>query len=104
MVREHLTVLLATEPRELDGRTRDGIYVTGAALELELGHGQRALDVYHHRYAYAARHVHSMTDGGSRACDPTAAAERLEPEIIGDQSGVREDVSLRRKRVRECHG
>jgi hypothetical protein len=154
----------------LDSRTRDGIYVqllwhplgshvsvavadtkTGAAFELELGHGQRALDVYHHPYADAARHVHSMTDGGSRACDPTAA-ERLEPEIIGDatarsrthwicelrraserraggatpvrdrrdqfehrdlivaartgcgQSGVPEDVSLRRKRVRECHG
>lgn len=62
-----------TMPRELDSRTSDGIYVqlvwhpgdkrvavavqdtkTGEAFELAVGPGQRALDVFHHPYAYAA--------------------------------------------------
>jgi hypothetical protein len=61
-------------PRELDSRTTsDGIYVRlvwhprdervtvvvedpqiGEAFELAVGPGQRALDVFHHPYAYAA--------------------------------------------------
>jgi hypothetical protein len=72
---------IATEPRELDSRTSDGIHVQllwhplgghvtvavtdtkmGQAFELEVGHGQRALDVFHHPYAYAATNVHSVSD------------------------------------------
>jgi hypothetical protein len=61
--------------RELDSRTGDGIEVqllwwcqtdghvtvaitdtkTGEAFELPVGEGERALDVFHHPYAYAAR-------------------------------------------------
>jgi hypothetical protein len=60
--------------RELDSRISDGIYVrllwhpdnghvsitvddarTGEAFELAVHDGERALDVYHHPYAYAAQ-------------------------------------------------
>jgi hypothetical protein len=60
-------------PRELDSRTSDGIHVqllwhprggyvsvvvndtkTGDTFELEVSRDQRALDVYHHPFAYAA--------------------------------------------------
>ncbi|MBV9414862.1 MAG: hypothetical protein JO363_07800 [Solirubrobacterales bacterium] len=60
--------------RELDSRTGDGIEVrllwcqtdghvtvavtdtrTGEAFELPVGEAERALDVFHHPYAYAAR-------------------------------------------------
>ena len=60
--------------RELDRRTGDGIEVrllwsqndghvtvevtdtrTGEAFELLVGEGERALEVFHHPYAYAAR-------------------------------------------------
>ena len=60
--------------RELDGRTGDGIEVrllwcqsdgqvtvevadtkTGETFELSVGEGERALEVFHHPYAYAAR-------------------------------------------------
>ncbi len=60
--------------RELDSRVSDGIHVrllwhagdghvsvavhdskTGEAFELSVGQGDRALDVYRHPYAYAAR-------------------------------------------------
>ena len=60
--------------RELDSRISDGIYVrllwhpdngrvsitvddakTGEAFELPVGEGERALEVFHHPYAYAAR-------------------------------------------------
>ena len=63
--------------RELDSRTRDGIEVrllwcqtdghvtvavtdtkTGEAFELPLREGERALEVFHHPYAYAARPQH----------------------------------------------
>jgi uncharacterized protein (UPF0248 family) len=63
--------------RELDSRTRDGINVrllwhpsedrvsvavrdtkTGEAFELPVREGERALDVFHHAYAYAARPQH----------------------------------------------
>ena len=63
--------------RELDSRTGDGIEVrllwcqtdggvtvavtdtkTGEAFELPVGEGERALDVFHHPYAYAARPKH----------------------------------------------
>ncbi len=59
--------------RELDSRTSDGIHVrllwhpmdghvsvavhdtkTGDAFEVPVGAGERARDVYHHPYAYAA--------------------------------------------------
>jgi hypothetical protein len=35
----------------------------GEAFELEVRDGHRALDVYHHPYAYAATNVHSLSDG-----------------------------------------
>jgi hypothetical protein len=63
--------------RELDSRTGDGIKVrvlwhpsedrvsvaitdskTGEAFELPVREGERALDVFHHPYAYAARQQH----------------------------------------------
>ena len=63
--------------RELDSRTGDGIEVrllwsqsdghvtvavtdtkTGEALELPVREGERALDVFHHPYAYAAHARH----------------------------------------------
>jgi len=63
--------------RELDRRTGDGIEVrllwcqddgrvtvavvdtkTGVAFELPVRGGERALDVFHHPYAYAARPEH----------------------------------------------
>ena len=71
---------LATVSRELDSRTSDGIHVqllwhppdghisvavndtkTGERFELELDHSQRALDVFHHPYAYAAETSLSRT-------------------------------------------
>jgi hypothetical protein len=66
--------------RELDSRTGDGIEVrllwcqtvgrvtaavtdtkTGEAFELPVGEGERALDVFHHPYAYAARPKHRLS-------------------------------------------
>jgi hypothetical protein len=63
-----------TEARELDHREHDGVEVTlrwhpvgdfltvtvvdsrsEEQFELVLGHGDRAMDVFHHPYAYAAR-------------------------------------------------
>ncbi len=71
--------------RELDRRTGDGIDVrllwcqedgrltvavadtqTGVAFELPVREGERALDVFHHPYAYAARPQHGRV--------PTAAS------------------------------
>jgi hypothetical protein len=76
MVRTNFTDPTATDPRELDSRTSDGIHVrllwhrrnnrvsvavsdtkTGEAFELEVRRGQRALDVFRHPYAYAATDV-----------------------------------------------
>jgi hypothetical protein len=73
MVRTNSAHAIATEARELDSRTSDGICVqllwhpqdshvsvavndtkTGEAFELDVRHGQHAIDVYHHPYAYAA--------------------------------------------------
>jgi hypothetical protein len=64
---------IAGAPRELDSRTSDGIHVqllwhprdghvsvavndskTGEIFELEVRHGHRALDVFHHPFAYSA--------------------------------------------------
>ena len=64
---------VAAAPRELDSRVSDGIHVrllwhrrtnrvsvavsdtkTGEAFDLEVRRGQRALDVFHHPYTYAA--------------------------------------------------
>ena len=66
-----------TVPRELDARNSDGIHVrllwhpeddhisvavndtkTGETFELPVGHGQPALDVFQHPYAYAAMRQH----------------------------------------------
>lgn len=78
-------------PRELDCRTSDGIDVqllwhprdgqvsvavndskTGERFELEVRPGQRALDVYHHPYAYAAASgtfaAEATSPAPSRAC------------------------------------
>jgi len=68
--------------RELDHRISDGIDVrllwrpaddrvlvavsdarTGEAFTLEVGSGQRALDVFHHPYAYAASRAQRRHDG-----------------------------------------
>lgn len=65
--------------RELDSRTADGIEVrllwcqndghvkvavtdtkTGEAFELAVRNGERALEVFHHPYAYAARPQHRL--------------------------------------------
>jgi len=76
----HPDPLPASRPaisRELDSRLSDGIHVrllwhpadghmsvavddrkTGEAFELPVGDGDRASDVYHHPYAYAARRRH----------------------------------------------
>ena len=64
---------VAAAPRELDSRVSDGIHVrllwhshedhvsvavddtkTGETFEVEVRHGHRALDVFHHPYTYAA--------------------------------------------------
>ena len=82
MIRTNFTDSIATEPRELDSRTSDGIHVqllwhprnnrvsvavsdtkTREAFELEVRHGQRALDVFRHPYAYAATDV-AIAEGG----------------------------------------
>ena len=82
MIREDPTNSIASEARELNSRTSDGIQVrllwhpldgrvsvsvndtkTGEAFELEVRHGQQALDIYHHPYAYAATNDHSISYG-----------------------------------------
>jgi hypothetical protein len=69
-----------TTPRELDSRINDGIHVhlvwhprdnhlavavqdtkTGEAFEIAVGPGQRALDVFHHPYAYSGSTGESAT-------------------------------------------
>jgi hypothetical protein len=73
--------------RELDSRTSDGIHVrllwhsghrhvsvavhdtrTGDAFELTVRDGDRALDVFHHPFAYAARRPASYDGGGGEEC------------------------------------
>ncbi len=70
-----MTAQAATTIRELDSRSVDGIHVTlvwcelerrvsvsvtdtrnGEAFSLPVREGERALDVFHHPYAYAAHH------------------------------------------------
>jgi hypothetical protein len=82
MMRANTTHAIATEPRELDSRTSDGIHVgllwhpldnhlsvavndtkTGEAFELKVRHDQHALDVFHHPYAYAAWNVPPAEEG-----------------------------------------
>ncbi|MBV8997926.1 MAG: hypothetical protein JO304_02635 [Solirubrobacterales bacterium] len=82
MVRANSTHPITTEPRELDSRTSDGIHVqllwhpldgrvsvaindtkTGEGFDLEVRHGQQALDVYHHPYAYAATNLPIAREG-----------------------------------------
>jgi len=78
--------------RELDSRISDGIYVrllwhpdngrvsitvddarTGEAFELGVLEGERALDVYHHPYAYAAERRNG-SEASSAPSDVGAAA------------------------------
>ena len=73
-------------PRELDSRVSDGIHVrllwhpsdshlsvavddtkTGTAFELAVGEGERAGDVFHHPYAYAAGRRAPATASGPAA-------------------------------------
>lgn len=73
MISANSTHAPATQPRELDSRTSDGIHVqllwhpldghvsvavndtkTDEAFELEVRYGQQPLDVFRHPYAYAA--------------------------------------------------
>ena len=79
-----------TMPRELDSRTSDGIHVqllwhprknqaavtvedtkTGGAFEIAVEPGQRALDVFHHPYAYAAETPAIDSTRGDRCHLPT---------------------------------
>lgn len=71
----------SSSTRELDSRASDGIRVrllwhpddgqvsvtveetkSGVILDLPVGHGERALDVFHHPYAYAA--IRRFRDNG----------------------------------------
>jgi hypothetical protein len=85
-------------PRELDSRTGDGIQVrllwdprdnrvavavedtkTGRAFEIAIDPGQRALDVFHHPYAYAAGTLAIDSTRGDRAlplCGPWGSNPR----------------------------
>lgn len=73
-------------PRELDSRVSDGIHVrllwhptdshlsvavrdtrTGQGFELAVGEGERARDVFHHPYAYAAGRRAPATPSGPAA-------------------------------------
>ena len=81
--------------RELDSRTSDGIHVrllwnpdegvsvavndtkTGEAFELPVRNDQRALDVFHHPYAYAAVRRTTATGPASSAEDVSLSAHRL---------------------------
>jgi hypothetical protein len=73
-------------PRELDSRVSDGIHVrllwhptdshlsvavhdtkTGQAFELAVGEGERAREVFHHPYAYAAGRDAPATPSGPAA-------------------------------------
>lgn len=73
---------IATQARELESRTSDGIHVqllwypldghvsvsvndtkTGETFELEARHGQYVLDVYRHPYAYAPPNLRSAKKG-----------------------------------------
>jgi hypothetical protein len=79
--------------RELDSRISDGISVrllwypdngrvsitvddakTGEAFELGVREGKRALDVYHHPYAYAAQYGNGNGNEGSSAPSDVGAA------------------------------
>jgi hypothetical protein len=82
-----------TETRELDSRTSDGIHVrllwhtdeervsvavedtkTGEAFELPVADSDRAIDVFHHPYAYAARRRFSEPRPASAHAVTSAAA------------------------------
>lgn len=76
---------LPSQPRELDSRTSDAVHVrllwhgadgyvsvavedtrTGEAFEVRVGDGERALDVFHHPYAYADRRRESADSPRAR--------------------------------------
>jgi|tagenome__1003787_1003787.scaffolds.fasta_scaffold20759742_4 hypothetical protein len=71
--------------RELDSRSNNGLHVrllwshdeqrlavtvddaqTGDAFVVDVREGERAMDVFHHPYAYAARRRGARRSGGSR--------------------------------------
>jgi hypothetical protein len=117
--------------RELDGRISDGIHVrllwdasddrvlvavndtkTGDAFELPVRDGDRALDVFHHPYAYArdangdavaaygrGGRVRARTQRGAVAVAPRAVC-REKPHCGGDEFVVGR-LSYRRIRIRE---
>jgi hypothetical protein len=83
--------------RELDSRTGDGIHVrllwhpddarvsvavhdtkTGDAFELPVPDGSRALDVFHHPYAYAAERRAGATEP---LPEPVASHSREDPGV-----------------------
>ena len=85
---------IAAAPRELDSRISDGIHVqllwhpldghvsvavndtkTGETFELEVRHGHRALDAFHHPYAYSAE----PHDGERLTAQPAHEQLRAEP-------------------------
>jgi hypothetical protein len=87
-----LVTPVPARPRELESRVNDGIHVrllwhpadgrvsvavhdakTGEAFELPVGEGERALDVYHHPYAYAAG-THAPAAGSARHAAPSAVS------------------------------
>ena len=109
MVRANAPHTIATEPRELDSRTSDGIRVqllwhpvdghvsvavndtkNGDAFELEVGRSQHALDVFHHPYAYAATNgrIRPKVPLIDRQCpghpEPSGRAAVAEPRQSGD--------------------
>jgi hypothetical protein len=106
MVYPHVTYLgpvhldrrsrIASMTRELDSRTSDGIHVrllwhrhdarvsvavhdtkTGDAFELPVPDGSRALDVFHHPYAYAAGRRARATEPATGGLGMSFAAQGI---------------------------
>lgn len=84
---------LSAETRELDNRVNDGIHVrllwhrsdghvsvavddtkTGETFDVPVGPGDRALDVFHHPYAYASRRARRPGEPWSTFSDTALAA------------------------------
>jgi hypothetical protein len=88
-----MTVIAMTTIRELESRVNDGIHVrllwctrerrvsvavndtkSGEAFSLQVGDDERALDVFHHPYAYAALHGVAPTRVWDASSDEQVAA------------------------------
>lgn len=86
-----MTSIAMTSIRELDTRVNDGIHVrllwcerdrqvsvavtdtkTGEAFSIEIRDGERAMDVFHHPYAFAAWH-------GIKVSAPVWSEDSFEP-------------------------